>query len=348
MRFIKQLSSAGWWILFGLGTLLLNAWAHHQPGLVERWYSRGLFQAVRCSLDWTFGQLPFPPFYLFWIGVVAFWILAYRRRPALRGFWPKFRFWLVRVLGFIGLLTGLFFWMWGFHYARVPLEQQIGLQLQPLDSTALWAELRFETRALDSLRNALVGHDSLALNDTRFWPPHAEDTVRAAVEKWLAGENFPVGGRVRGRFIYPEGTLFQFGASGIYWPFTGEGNLEAGLRGHALGFNGALKTAVENDIPLRDIAFAQELNGLVRKGDVLLGISTSGNAGNCLMAMSVAKAHGAVAVSLTGPHGGKMAGFADIAIKAPGEKTKVIQEAHIVLWHTMCCLIEAHYFPEMR
>ena len=64
--------------------------------------------------------------------------------------------------------------------------------------------------------------------------------------------------------------------------------------------------------------------------------------------MSVAKAHGAVAVSLTGPHGGKMAAFADIAIKAPGEKTKVIQEAHIVLWHTMCCLIEAHYFPEMR
>lgn len=125
-------------------------------------------------------------------------------------------------------------------------------------------------------------------------------------------------------------------------------HLEAGLRSHALGFNGALKTAVENDIPLRDIAFAQELNALVRPGDVVLVISTSGNADNCLMALSVAKAHGATPVSLTGPHGGKMAAFAAIAIKAPGDSTKVIQEGHITLWHTMCCLIEAHYFPEMR
>ncbi len=125
-------------------------------------------------------------------------------------------------------------------------------------------------------------------------------------------------------------------------------HLEAGLRSHALGLNGALKTAVENDIPVRDIAFAQELNALVRPGDVLLAISTSGNAVNCLMAMSVAKAHGASAFALVGRDGGAMARQADVALIAPGECTKVIQEAHIALWHTMCCLIEAHYYPEMR
>lgn len=125
-------------------------------------------------------------------------------------------------------------------------------------------------------------------------------------------------------------------------------HLEAGLRAHALGFNGSLKTAVENDSPQRDIAFAQELNALMRAGDVLLAISTSGNAPNCLMAMSVAKAQGGVAVALTGPDGGRMAAFADIAIRAPGGSTRVVQEAHIALWHTLCCLIEAHYFPEPR
>ena len=125
-------------------------------------------------------------------------------------------------------------------------------------------------------------------------------------------------------------------------------NLEAGLPAVALGFNGALKTAVENDCPLRDIAFAQELNALMRPGDILLALSTSGNADNCLMAMSVGKAKAGVAVSLTGPKGGKMAGFADIAIKAPGDSTKVVQEAHAVLWHTICCLIEGHYFEERR
>lgn len=125
-------------------------------------------------------------------------------------------------------------------------------------------------------------------------------------------------------------------------------HLEMGLRAHTLGLNGALKTAIENDSPCRDIAFAQELNALVRPGDVLLSISTSGNAANCRMAITVARAHGATAVALTGPRGGAMADEADLAIRAPGGSTKEIQEAHIVLWHTMCLLIEGHYFPEKR
>ncbi|HPK00740.1 MAG TPA: SIS domain-containing protein [Candidatus Hydrogenedentes bacterium] len=125
-------------------------------------------------------------------------------------------------------------------------------------------------------------------------------------------------------------------------------HLEAGLPAISLGFNGSLKTAMENDSALRDIAFAQEALALGKPGDVLVGISTSGNAANCLMAMSAAKALGAVTVSLTGPRGGKMAEAADIAIKAPGDSTKVVQEAHLVLYHTFCALIEAHYFPELR
>lgn len=125
-------------------------------------------------------------------------------------------------------------------------------------------------------------------------------------------------------------------------------HLETGLAAIALGFNGALKTAVENDSPLRDVAFAQETMALMKPEDVIIGISTSGNADNCLMAMSVAKAIGGTTVSLTGPKGGAMADAADIAVRAPGDSVKVIQEAHIALYHTMCCLIEAHYFPEMR
>lgn len=124
--------------------------------------------------------------------------------------------------------------------------------------------------------------------------------------------------------------------------------LEVGLPAIALGTSGALKTAVENDSPMRDIAFAQEAYALLKPQDVLMGISTSGNADNCLMALSVAKASGAKTVCLTGPHGGKMAAFADITVKAPGDSVKVIQEAHLVLYHTMCAMIEAHYFEEKR
>jgi D-sedoheptulose 7-phosphate isomerase len=125
-------------------------------------------------------------------------------------------------------------------------------------------------------------------------------------------------------------------------------HLEAGLAAIPLGFSGSLTTAVENDNPVRDIAFAQETAALGKPADVLLGISTSGNAVNCLMAMATARAIGATVVSLTGPKGGKMAEFADIAIRAPGDSVKTVQEAHLVLYHTVCAMIEAHYFPEPR
>ncbi len=141
---------------------------------------------------------------------------------------------------------------------------------------------------------------------------------------------------------------FRDALQGLPWGDELAAHLEAGLAAVAIGFNGSLKTAVENDSALRDIAFAQEVCALAKPGDVLLAISTSGNAANCLMAMSTAKAVGCTTVTLTGPHGGKLAIHADIAVKAPGDSVKTIQEAHICLYHTMCCLIEAHYFPEKR
>jgi D-sedoheptulose 7-phosphate isomerase len=132
------------------------------------------------------------------------------------------------------------------------------------------------------------------------------------------------------------------------WAAELSAHLEAGLAAIPLGTSGALRTAVENDSELRDIAFAQEVCALARPEDVLLGISTSGNAANCQMAQTTARALGCDTVALTGPHGGDLAAHANISVKAPGESVAHIQEAHIALWHTMCLLIEAHYFPEKR
>lgn len=216
-------------LAFGLLTLLLNAWAHQHPAFVEHWYSRGLFPWIRRAFDATTGQLPFPTFYLFWFLVVVFWVRTYRRRPKQALGWHLSQYWATRLLGFAGLIFGLFFWLWGFHYARQPFQTQMGWKLQPLDTVTLWRELESETKTLDSLRQRLAGPDSTALDDTRFEPADAEDVVRNAVEKWLSEARFPVEGRVRGRLLPPAGILFKFGASGIYWPFAGEGNIDAGL-----------------------------------------------------------------------------------------------------------------------
>lgn len=124
--------------------------------------------------------------------------------------------------------------------------------------------------------------------------------------------------------------------------------LEQGLRAYALGNSGALATAVQNDNKMRDIHFAQDLYAMARPGDVIMGISTSGNAKNVCYALQVGKAIGLTTISLTGEKGGKTAGIADIAIKAPGTATRYIQEEHFPIYHALCAMIEAYYFPKAR
>ncbi len=229
MKISKRLNWSAFGVLFGLTTFALNLFAHQNPAFVEHWYSRGLFLVLRNCFDWTLGRLPFPAFYLFWIAVLYLAVWFYRNRPKQGSIWAKLRVGLFRLLGFGGLLFGLFFWLWGFNYARVPAEKQMGLEVQALDSALLWRSLENETKCLDSLRSILAGADTAALADQHLWPKNAEDTVREALKKWLVQEGFPVAGRVRGRLIHPAGTMFYFGAAGIYLPFVGEGNIEAGL-----------------------------------------------------------------------------------------------------------------------
>lgn len=123
-------------------------------------------------------------------------------------------------------------------------------------------------------------------------------------------------------------------------------HLQQGLRTVPLGTNPALMSAIGNDNPLPHIGFAQELYSLGRAGDVLLGISTSGNAQNVRYAASVAQALDMTVISLTGPGGGPLAEQADIAIRAPGKDTPTIQGWHIQLYHVLCDMLEAGTFGE--
>ncbi|MBL7095262.1 SIS domain-containing protein [candidate division KSB1 bacterium] len=124
--------------------------------------------------------------------------------------------------------------------------------------------------------------------------------------------------------------------------------LEYGLPVIVLGLNHSLKSAVENDIFLPNIGYAQELFALGEENDVLLGISTSGMAMNVAYAVSVAKVKGMRTIGLTGEEGGQLAPMVDVAIKAPGKVTKRIQENHQIIYHTVCSLVETHYFQEKK
>lgn len=124
--------------------------------------------------------------------------------------------------------------------------------------------------------------------------------------------------------------------------------LEYGFPAIVLGLNHSLKSAVENDIYLPNIAYAQELFSLGKENDLLLGISTSGMALNVAYAVSVAKVKGMRTIALTGEDGGQLVPMVDIAIKVPAKATNRIQELHQIIYHTLCSMVEAHYFQESK
>jgi len=105
----------------------------------------------------------------------------------------------------------------------------------------------------------------------------------------------------------------------------------------------AILSAVANDTdPVA--MYAQQLWGLGKKGDVLIGLSTSGNAKNVLCAGIAAKEKGMFSIAMTGQNGGKMRGLFDVTLGAPSDWTPEVQEYHIAIYHLLCALVEAEMF----
>ena len=99
--------------------------------------------------------------------------------------------------------------------------------------------------------------------------------------------------------------------------------------------NNALMTALSNDIGY-DVVFSEQLIPLVRKGDILIGISGSGNSKNVLKAVEVAKAAGAITIGFSGYDGGKLAPAVDISVHIPSFNMAMVEDVHLMLEHAIC------------
>lgn len=117
------------------------------------------------------------------------------------------------------------------------------------------------------------------------------------------------------------------------------------LFAEALHVNTSYLTAVANDYSYDDI-YSRLIIAKGRPGDVLVGLSTSGNSGNVVRAMEQAKKQDMINVALTGRGGGKMADLADILIEVPSNDTPRIQELHITIGHILCQLVEEQMMAE--
>jgi D-sedoheptulose 7-phosphate isomerase len=116
------------------------------------------------------------------------------------------------------------------------------------------------------------------------------------------------------------------------------------LPSDALHCNSSYLTAVANDYSY-DVIYARLIEGMGVKGDVLIGLSTSGNSANIVKAFEVAKSLGMIIIGFTGMSGGIMKEMSDILFNVPSSDTPRIQESHIMVGHIICQFVEENVFP---
>ncbi len=122
-------------------------------------------------------------------------------------------------------------------------------------------------------------------------------------------------------------------------------NLQGSLPAINLTENSGIISAFANDVDSENV-YAQQVLGYGKKGDVLIGLTTSGNSCNVLKACNLAKGLGLTVIGLTGRDGGKLKLASDICIIAPEYETFKIQELHLPIYHCICAMVEETFFTE--
>jgi phosphoheptose isomerase len=120
-------------------------------------------------------------------------------------------------------------------------------------------------------------------------------------------------------------------------------HLQGALPAISLVSQSSLLSAISNDTAA-DMVFAQQVFGYGRKGDVLIGLSTSGHSSNIIHAMRVADALGIHTVAFSGPTGGALKTLCEVCICVPQESTPAIQERHLPIYHVLCAMLEEEFF----
>lgn len=116
-----------------------------------------------------------------------------------------------------------------------------------------------------------------------------------------------------------------------------------GIPAHSLSTDTSVMTAIGNDIGY-DYLFSRQIEAQGSKGDVFIGISTSGNSKNIIEALKVCREKGITSIGLTGNKPCKMDDLADLCIKVPSDCTPRIQESHILIGHIICAIVEENLF----
>ncbi len=230
----KWLIRRGVWVGLGAGAYAVHLWLGRDSSLAEKFYSRGIYAAIRLIWDHTLGFSPIPLLYIVVPAAILFWtvyriVRFFSRRPRPSISWGlKIGRTLLRAASAIGGLVFFFYFLWGFNYNRIGFERQLKLALEPLNPAALAAEIDWATRKAVEARASIPGSSDAAL-EPRFYPQDLESMLRTSLKGLLENLDYPAAGRVRIRLFQPAGWLMRFSGSGIFNPFLGEGYIAGDL-----------------------------------------------------------------------------------------------------------------------
>lgn len=218
-----------WWIALGIFTIILRSLASWSPELVESIYSRGIFIVIRNVIDHTIARSPIPLFYILLIGLVIWMIVSIVRSfKTQKSIGKRLANFGLNLLTIASIIVFLFLFLWGFNYARIPIETQINIDARKLNFDELKTELDDETEQLIAIieEGSINWADSLRSTEQigAF-----ETEMRNLVIQTLKKIDYPTPGKVRGRILKPKGILLRFSTAGVYLPWIGEGHIDGGL-----------------------------------------------------------------------------------------------------------------------
>lgn len=216
-------------IIFGFISLIIKYITTNNPQLVENYYSNGLYQSIRWFFRETLGRLPAPGVYLVLLLVMILIVLAgLKILKSSVGWKKKLGKFTLSFFGFLGWVVFSFLLCWGYNYDRVSIEEHLGIKVPNLGTQHLFKELEQEGQMLIKLRaNLELERDSLLAREVYTRP--FEKKLNKAVQDNLKTLGYKANGQVRGRILYPQGIFMHFSSAGLYFPFSGEGNVDAGL-----------------------------------------------------------------------------------------------------------------------
>ena len=160
-------------------------------------------------------------------------VRPFRSKHSLLSKLKRFGFSLI---SFLAILYTSFMWLWGFNYLRVPVEQSMSFEPKPILVKDLKSKLVARLPELMAARKVIPGVDAMAI-DTSYMPPDFEEKIRTHIQDCLIKYDYPAHTDVQGRFL-PKGILLRIKTAGVYFPFVGESNIDAGL--HPLQYSETL------------------------------------------------------------------------------------------------------------